>query len=66
MCVEENLKVETMQKVIQNYEYTKRLPRKDELKDLPNYKVGLFNRDTVLNKLMIQTHQLIERFYMGL
>ena len=55
-----------MQKVIQNYEYTKRLPRKDELKDLPNYKVGLFNRDTVLNKLMIQTHQLIERFYMGL
>jgi len=64
--VEENLKVETMQKVIQNYEYTKRLPRKDELKDLPNYKVGLFNRDTVLNKLMIQTHQLIERFYMGL
>lgn len=66
MCVEENLKVATMQKVIQNYEYTKRLPRKDELKDLPNYKVGLFNRDTVLNKLMIQTHQLIERFYMGL
>lgn len=66
MCVEENLKVETMQKVIQNYEYTKRLPRKDELKDLPNYKVGLFNRDTVLNKLMIQTHQLIERFYIGL
>nr|WP_309596992.1 type I restriction endonuclease subunit R [Moraxella osloensis] len=66
ICVEENLKVETMQKVIQNYEYTKRLPRKDELKDLPNYKVGLFQRENVLSNLLNKTHQLINRFYMGL
>lgn len=66
LCEEENLKLESMQKLIHDYEYTKRMPRKDELKDLPNYKVGLFQRDNVLSKLLSKTHQLIERFYMGL
>lgn len=47
LCKEENLKPEAMKTVLDNYEFTKRLPRKEELKDLPNYKVKLFERESV-------------------
>lgn len=66
LCEEENLKADKLQEVIQSYEFTQRLPRKDELADLPNYKVGLLERTTVLSHLMNKTHQLIERFYQGM
>lgn len=65
LCTEENLNPEVMQTILQNYEFTQRLPRKEELKDLPNYKVKLFDRDTVFNTLLTKTRQLIERFYVG-
>ena len=54
-----------MKQVLEHYEFTKRLPRKEELKDLPNYKVKLFERDNVLTSLMVKTRQLIEKFYVG-
>ena len=38
---------------------------KEELKDLPNYKVKLFERDNVFTNLLVKTRQLIERFYVG-
>ena len=44
----------------------KRLPRKEEMKELPNYKVKLFERDSVLSNLLVKTRQLIEKFYVGL
>ena len=65
LCKEENLKPEAMKQVLEHYEFTKRLPRKEELKDLPNYKVKLFERDNVFTHLMVKTRQLIEKFYVG-
>ena len=44
----------------------RRLFLKEEMKDLPNYKVKLFERDSILNNLMVKTRQFIERFYIGL
>ncbi|ELX04671.1 type I restriction endonuclease subunit R [Acinetobacter baumannii] len=65
LCAEENLKPEAMKQVLEHYEFTKRLPRKEELKDLPNYKVKLFERENVFSNLLVKTRQLIERFYTG-
>lgn len=65
LCEQENLKPETMKSVLENYEFTKRMPRKEELKDLPNYKVKLFEREGVLNGLFGKMRQFIERFYVG-
>jgi type I restriction enzyme R subunit len=65
LCEQENLKPEAMKEVLDHYEYTHRLPRKEELKDLPNYKVKLFERDNVFTNLLVKTRQLIERFYTG-
>lgn len=66
LCKEENLKPEAMKTVLDNYEFNKRLPRKEEMKELPNYKVKLFERDGVLTNLLAKTRQLIEKFYVGL
>ena len=66
LCEEENLKSEQMKVVLDNYEFTKRLPRKEELKELPTYKVRLFERDNVFTNLLVKTRQLIEKFYVGL
>lgn len=66
LCEEENLKPEVMKDVLNNYEFTKRLPRQEELTDLPNFKVGLFKRESVFNNLLAKTRQFIERFYIGL
>jgi len=65
LCGEENLKPEVMQKVLEHYQFTQRLPRKEELKDLPNYKVKLFERESIFSNLMIKTRKLIEKFYVG-
>ncbi|MCO8095267.1 type I restriction endonuclease subunit R [Acinetobacter lwoffii] len=65
LCQEENLKPEAMRTVLENYEFTKRLPRKEELKDLPNYKVKLFERENVFSNLLVKTQKLIEKFYVG-
>ncbi len=66
LCAEENLKPEVMKEVLDHYQFTQRLPRKEELKDLPNYKVKLFERDNVFSNLLVKTRQLIEKFYTGL
>ena len=66
LCTEENLKPEVMKELLDKYEFTKRLPRKEELKDLPNYKVKLFERDNVFSGLLAKTRRFIEKFYTGL
>ncbi|MCA4778379.1 type I restriction endonuclease subunit R [Acinetobacter towneri] len=66
LCKEENLKPEAMKQVLEHYEFTKRLPRKEELKDLPNYKVKLFERENVFSNLLVKTRQLIEKFYVSI
>ncbi|WP_277559580.1 type I restriction endonuclease subunit R [Acinetobacter beijerinckii] len=65
-CEQENLKPVVMKQVLDNYEFNKRLPRKEEMKELPNYKIKLFERDSVLSNLLVKTRQLIEKFYVGL
>ena len=65
-CEQENLKPDVMKQVLDNYEFNKRLPRKEEMKELPNYKIKLFERDNVLTNLLVKTRQLIEKFYVGL
>ncbi len=65
-CEQENLKPEAMKQILDNYEFNQRLPRKEEMKELPNFKVKLFERDNVLTNLMVKTRQLIEKFYVGL
>ena len=64
-CEQEKLKPEVMKQVLDNYEFNKRLPRKEELKDLPNYKVKLFERENVFSNLLVKTQKLIEKFYVG-
>ena len=64
-CEQENLKPEVLKQVLDNYEFNQRLPRKEEMKELPNFKVKLFERDNVLTNLMVKTRQLIEKFYVG-
>lgn len=63
LCKEENLKPEAMKKILEHYEFTKRLSRKEELKNLPNYKVKLIERFYVFSNFLLKTRQLIERFY---
>ena len=65
LCEEENLKADTMKDVLKNYEFTQRMPRKEEMSNLPNYKVGLFKRDGILNELLSKTQRFIEKFYIG-
>ncbi len=65
LCVEENLKADEMKAVLENYEYTQRMPRKEELIVLPNFKVGLFKREGILNDLLSKTRQFIDKFYKG-
>ena len=64
-CEQENLKPEVLKQVLDNYEFNQRLPRKEEMKSLPNFKVKLFERDNVLSTLLVKTRQLIERFYVA-
>ena len=66
ICEAEYLKPDVMKQVLDHYEFTQRLPRKEELKDLSNYKVKLFERDNVFSNLLIKTRQLIEKFYVGI
>lgn len=54
-----------MKDVLEHYEFTQRLPRKEELEDLPNYKVKLFERENVFSNLLVKTRKLIEKFYVG-
>lgn len=65
LCAEEKLKPEAMQQVLEHYEFTQRLPHKEGLKDLPNFKVKLFERENVLSNLLLKTRKLIEKFYVG-
>ena len=66
LCEQENLKPDVLKKVLDNYEFTKRLPRQEELSDLPNFKVKLFERENVFSSLLLKTRQFIEKFYTGL
>ena len=65
LCEKENLNVTVFEKIINDYHYTKRMPRKDELTKLPNYKMKLSERSSILDQLLIKSRAFIEKFYMG-
>jgi type I restriction enzyme R subunit len=52
LCEEKNLKVDVMQDILKTYEANKRLPTRNEVKALPNYKVKLFERNALHNRLI--------------
>ena len=62
-CQEENLKADVMQGILKTYEANKRLPNRKEVQELPNYKVRLFDRNTLHNRLINKTRQFIQKFY---
>lgn len=66
LCKEENLKPDAVKTILDRYQFTKRLPRREEISALPNYKVGLFDRENVFTGLLNKTKQFIDRFYVGL
>ena len=66
LCEQENLKPDAMKSILDNYEFTKRFPRTEEITNLPNYKVTLFERENLFTNLLVKTRQFIERFYIGL
>lgn len=65
-CEAENLNKTNVRALLENYQHTKRLPRQDEMKELPNFKVGLFQRESLFNSLVAKTRSFIERFYVGM
>ena len=62
-CKESNLKTDVMQDILKTYETNKRLPNRNEIQALPNYKVKLFERNDLHNRLINKTRQFIQKFY---
>ena len=52
-----------MQEILRKYETSKRLPDRNEVKALPNYKVKLFERKPLHERLMGKTRDFIQKFY---
>ena len=63
LCEEDNLKADVMQDILKTYETNKRLPNRNEIQALPNYKVKLFERNDLHNRLINKTRQFIQKFY---
>lgn len=60
---ENNLKADVMQEILRKYETSKRLPNRNEVKALPDYKVKLFERKPLHERLMGKTREFIQKFY---
>ena len=63
LCKDNNLKADVMQEILRKYETSKRLPDRNEVKALPNYKVKLFERKPLHERLMGKTRDFIQKFY---
>ena len=63
LCEEDNLKADVIQDILKTYESNKRLSNRNEIQALPNYKVKLFERNALHNRLINKTRQFIQKFY---
>lgn len=52
--------------MLSQYEYTKRLPSREDVKDLPINRPKISERNTMMNTLVLKTRNFIEKFYRGL
>lgn len=66
ICKEENLKADEFKKVLEQYEYTKRMPERNDISKLPTKSPKLKERQSVLTNLVNKTKSFIEKFYKGL
>lgn len=66
LCQKEAIKPEVFKQVIGKYEYTKRLPSREDVNNLPITRPKISERKTLMNTLVVKTRQFIEKFYTGL
>ena len=66
LCQQESLKPEVMKAVLGQYEYTKRLPSREDVKDLPITRPKISKRKSLMNTLVLKTRNFIDKFYHGL
>ncbi len=66
LCQKEAIKPEVFKQVIGKYEYTKRLPSREDVTDLPISRPKISERKTLMNTLVLKTRQFIDKFYTGL
>lgn len=66
LCQQEALKPEVFKAVLGQYEYTKRLPNREDVKDLPINRPKISERKTLMNTLVLKTRTFIDKFYKGL
>ena len=66
LCQKEAIKPEVFKQVIGKYEYTKRLPSREDVNNLPITRPKISERKTLMNMLVVKTGQFIEKFYTGL
>ena len=66
LCQKEAIKPEVFKQVIGKYEYTKRLPSREDVTDLPITRPKISERKTLMNTLVVKTRQFIDKFYTGL
>lgn len=64
--VKKAIKPEVFKQVIGKYEYTKRLPSREDVTDLPITRPKISERKTLMNTLVVKTRQFIDKFYTGL
>lgn len=66
LCQQEALKPEVLKAVLGQYQYTNRLPSREDVKDLPINRPKISERKTLMNTLVLKTRNFIEKFYKGL
>ena len=66
LCQQEALKPEVLKAVLGQYQYTNRLPSREDVKDLPINRPKISERKTLMNTLVLKTRNFIEKFYQGL
>lgn len=66
LCQQEAIQPEAFKAVLGQYEYTKRLPSREDVKDLPITRPKISERKTLMNTLVLKTRAFIEKFYTGL
>lgn len=66
LCKEEQLKPEAFKELLTHYEFTQRLPNRDDVKNLPDFRPKLTERKSVMDNLVLKAKTFIEKFYKGL
>lgn len=66
LCEQENIDSDEFKKVLQRYEFTQRLPERNDILKLPTTAPKLRERQSVLNHLVGKTKAFIEKFYRGI